>query len=216
MDGGRRMETVRAAAQHDRVAALEAKRAGVGGDVRPALVDDADDAERRRHPVDDEAVGAGEARQHPADRIGQRGDLFEAASDSFDAAVIESEPVDHGGAQVLRPGRREIERVGGKNCGGPLTQQPRCGMKRSVLLFRRRIGELARRGARQASDFAHGGADVGFGLFDLDGDGHDTRNLTDVAPFRHDFPLSTQAFGRNATQKRGLVSSRGPPMRSMQ
>ena len=101
MDRGRRVKTVRSAAQHHRVAALEAERAGVGGHVRPALVNDADDAERRRHAFDDEAVWAGEGREHPSDRIGQRGDVLEPARDRLDAAGIESEPVDQGRAQVL-------------------------------------------------------------------------------------------------------------------
>ena len=52
VDRLRGVETVGAAAQHHRVAALQAKRAGVRGDVRPAFVDDADDAERRRHALD--------------------------------------------------------------------------------------------------------------------------------------------------------------------
>ena len=71
LDGGRRANTIRAAAQHHSVAALEAERAGVGGHIGPALVDHADDAERRRHALDHEAVGAGEGREHPPDRIGQ-------------------------------------------------------------------------------------------------------------------------------------------------
>ena len=125
------------------------------------------------------------------------------------------------GLRVLRASLGEIERVGGQNLGRALAQEPRRGMKRAVLRLRRRVGELTRRGARLPSDFAHGGADVGFGLFDLDGDGHDggtglfTLNLADEARFRHDFP-SSHAFGRNAWQNRGLVSSRAPPMRSMQ
>ena len=53
VDRRRGMEAVGAAAQHRRVARLEAERAGVGGDVGPALVDDADDAERRRDALDD-------------------------------------------------------------------------------------------------------------------------------------------------------------------
>ena len=173
MDRGRRVKTVRSAAQHHSVAALEAERAGVGGDIRPALVDDADDAKRRRHPFDDEAVGAGERRQHPTDRIGQVRDLLEPARDRLDATGIESEPVDQGRAQVLRAGRPEIEPIGGENSGGALTQEPRRGVKRAVLFLRRRVGELARRGARLAPDVAHRGADVGFGLFDLNGGGHE-------------------------------------------
>ena len=155
------------------------------------------------------------------DRIRQVRDRLEPARDCFDPDGIESEPVDQGRAQILDASLGEIERVGGQNLGRALAQESRRGMKRAVLRLRRRVGELTRRGARLKSEFAHGGADVGFGLFDLDGDGHDggtglfTLNLADEARFRHDFP-SSHAFGRNAWQYRGLVSSRAPPMRSMQ
>ena len=88
VDRGGRVEAVRAAAQHHGVAAFQAERAGVRGDVRPALVDDADDAERRRHPLDDEAVRAGERREHPADRIGQRRDVLEPAGHRLDARLV--------------------------------------------------------------------------------------------------------------------------------
>ena len=44
-----RARALGAAAQDRRVAALQAQRGGVGRDVRPALVDDADDAERHAH-----------------------------------------------------------------------------------------------------------------------------------------------------------------------
>ena len=46
VDRARRAVAVGAAAQDHGVAGLERQRAGVGGDVRPALVDHADDAER--------------------------------------------------------------------------------------------------------------------------------------------------------------------------
>ena len=57
LDGAARVVAVRAAAQDRGVAGLEAQRAGVGRHVRPALVDDADDAERHAHALDVEAVG---------------------------------------------------------------------------------------------------------------------------------------------------------------
>ena len=67
-----------AAAQDRRVARFEAQRGGVGGDVRPRFVDDADHAERHAHrptwmprrPVLELA--------DLADGIGQRGDLAQA------------------------------------------------------------------------------------------------------------------------------------------
>ena len=62
-------ERIRAAAQDHRIAGLEAERAGVGRDVRPALVDDADDAERRAHALDMQAVRPVPCGDHLADRV---------------------------------------------------------------------------------------------------------------------------------------------------
>ena len=63
------------AAQQHRVAGLEADAGGVGGHVRPALVDDADHAERHPDLPQLQAVGQGRAAHHVADRVGQRGQL---------------------------------------------------------------------------------------------------------------------------------------------
>ncbi len=172
MDRGRRMETVRSAAQHHGVAALEAERARVRRHVRPALVDDADDAERRRDPLDHEAVGAREGREHAADRIGQGGDLLEAPRDRFDAGLVERETVEKGRRQSLSLAVGEIARVGGENVGRSFAQSPRGGLERPVLLLGRRVGEHARGGARLPADGAHRRADIRFGLEDLDGGGH--------------------------------------------
>ena len=70
MDGRRGIERIRAAAQDHRIAGLEAERAGVGRHVRPALVDDADDAERRAHALDLQPVRPVPFGDHLADRIG--------------------------------------------------------------------------------------------------------------------------------------------------
>ena len=53
---------------------------GVARDVRPVLVDDADDAERHAHPADPQAVGPDPAVDDLADRIGQRGHLRSPAA----------------------------------------------------------------------------------------------------------------------------------------
>ena len=74
MDRRRRIQRIRAAAQDHRIAGLEAERAGVGRHVGPALVDDADDAERRAHALDMQAVRPIPFGNHLADRIGEVGD----------------------------------------------------------------------------------------------------------------------------------------------
>ena len=55
VDRLRRAQALRAAAQDRRVPGLQAERAGVGGDVRPALEDHPDHPERRPHPPDVQA-----------------------------------------------------------------------------------------------------------------------------------------------------------------
>ena len=82
VDRGARVVALAAAAQDRRVAGLEAQRAGVAGHVRPALVDDADDAERHAHALDPQAVRARPLRDHRADRIRQRRDLLDARAPS--------------------------------------------------------------------------------------------------------------------------------------
>ena len=69
MDGGGRIERIRAAAQDHRIAGLEAERAGIRRHVRPALIDDADDAERRAHALDMQAVRPVPCGDDLADRI---------------------------------------------------------------------------------------------------------------------------------------------------
>ena len=71
----------RRAAQHDRVAGLQAQRGGVDRDVRPRLVDDGDDAERHAHLAHVQPVGQPAAVDDLADRVGQRGDLAHAGGD---------------------------------------------------------------------------------------------------------------------------------------
>ena len=162
MDRRGGMEAVGAAAQHHGVAALQAQRAGVGGDVRPALVNDADDAERRRHSLDLQAVRPLESRQDASDRIGQGGDVLEPARDCLDALGIEREPVEKGGGEALGVRLGQIARIGGQDFALALAQNPRGRENCARLGLGRRVGERARRRARRRADRAHFGADVEF------------------------------------------------------
>ncbi len=94
MDQPRGMKTLRAGAQNGGVAGLEAKPAGVGGDIGPAFENHPDHAERRRDALDAQAVGALERLQQPADGIRQVGDLFKTAGDGGDALVVEHQAVE--------------------------------------------------------------------------------------------------------------------------
>ena len=70
---------VAAAAQDDGVAGLETEGGRIDGDVRPGLVDHADDPERHPHLLDLQTLGGPPARDDLAHRVGQRGDVAQAA-----------------------------------------------------------------------------------------------------------------------------------------
>ena len=103
----------RRAAQHDRVAGLQAQRGGVDRHVRPRLVDHRDHAERHAHLADVEPVGQPAAVDHLADRVGQRGDRAHAApAIAAIRAGVERQPVHQRAREArLAPGL-EVARVG--------------------------------------------------------------------------------------------------------
>ena len=133
----RRMKAFRAAAQDRRVARFDGEPTGVGGDVRAALVDDADDPERHADARDVEPVGPGPLGEHPANRIGQRGNVLEPARHRFQPLRIEGEAVDEGGAD---PGVRRLCNVlgvGGEDFAGALADRSGRRPKRPHLGFGR-------------------------------------------------------------------------------
>ena len=73
---------VAASAQDHGVAGLEAEGGGVDGDVGPGLVDHRDDPERHAHLLDLQPFGSPPALDHLAHRVGQRGDVAQAAGDT--------------------------------------------------------------------------------------------------------------------------------------
>ena len=89
----RGIKALRAAAQDRSIARFERQPAGVGGDVGPALVDDADDAERHGDALDLKPVRPGAAIENAAHRVGKFGDRFEPGGDRFKALGIERQPV---------------------------------------------------------------------------------------------------------------------------
>jgi len=117
VDRVRRPITVRAAAQDHSIAGLERERAGVGGDVRPAFVDHADDAERHLDAFDDHAVRPGPGFADPADRIIEAAHHVEACRHCFDALIVQCEPVEHRGGQAGGLAIGEIVGVGCENLG---------------------------------------------------------------------------------------------------
>ena len=155
MDGARGMEAVGAAAQDRGVAGLQAQRAGVGRHVRPALVDDADDAERRAHALDVQAVGAIPLGDDVADRIGQFGDGADAVRHVAMRLVRQRQAVDEGGGDARPAGVVKIERIGGEDlvaCGRDGVGH---GDERGMLALGRCDGERPAGGLRLAADLGH-------------------------------------------------------------
>ena len=100
MDGARGVEALRAAAQDGGVAGLQAERAGIGGDVRPALEDHADDAERRAHALDVQAVGRVPLGDHRPTGSG-RAAIARRPSPCRDALLVERQAVEEGAGHAL-------------------------------------------------------------------------------------------------------------------
>ena len=133
-----------AAAQDRGVAGLEAERGGVGGHVGPALVDDADDAERHAHALDRHAVRPRPALGDLADRIGEVADHLDAVGHGGDALVVEREPVEEGGVGAVALGLGHVLGIGGEDLGLACADGLGDGGERLVLLRRRRQRQHAR------------------------------------------------------------------------
>ena len=149
MNGARRAEAIRAAAQDRRIAGLEAERAGIGGDVRAALVDDADDAERHAHALDGHAVRALPSLQHRADRIVERATTSRPSAIASTRLPSSVEAVEEGGGRAGGLGFGDVVRVGGEDFALRGADRLRHGGQRLVLLRRgasakTRAADLAR------------------------------------------------------------------------
>ena len=124
---------------------LRQRRAGIGGDVRPAFVDHANDAQRRAHALDLELVRHTPFRDRVADRIGQLGNGLEALPPwRRHAWCIEGEAVDEcvGAAGILGGG--EIEGIGRDDVVGFLAQGNAAAAAVSAVSFLVARGQLRR------------------------------------------------------------------------
>ncbi len=126
---------VGSAPEHDRVARLETKCAGIDRDVGARLVHDGDDPNRYRDPPYAQAVGAIDVREDVAHRILERSYLLDGFGHLFDASHIEGQPVQESIARAARPGHVNVASVGGNqiDCactktGGQLCQDGVLGL----------------------------------------------------------------------------------------
>ena len=155
MDRPRGAQAIRAAAQDRGVAGLEAQRAGVGGDIGPALVNHADNTQRRRDALDAQAIGPLEHGQHTAHGVGQIGDFLHAARHRLDALLVEGEPIHRRSERVGGLRLRHVQRVRGKDRRAGLADFRRRRAQRLVLdLGGRQRGHM-RATPRRAADIGH-------------------------------------------------------------
>ncbi len=164
MDRAARAEALGAAAQDRRIAGLEAERAGIRGDIGPALVDHADDAERHPHALDAHAVGPPPRRHDGADRILELADHIEAGRHGLDALGIERQPIEEGRRCAAGFRLGPIFRIGGEDRRARAADGLGHCRQRPVLLRGRRERQRARRLARLAADLAHRAASVAPGF----------------------------------------------------
>ena len=105
----------RAAAQQYRVARLQREAECVNGDVGPALVDDADHAERHSLLAQPQPVGERTPAQHLTDRVRELGDLAQPGRDAVDAVRAERQPIEQRVAGACRARGVQVLGVGGQN-----------------------------------------------------------------------------------------------------
>ena len=120
--------------------ALKARPAGVGGHIRPGLVDDGDDAERSPLALDLDAVVELPAVGDDADRVGQSGHLAEPGSHARDAGVCEQQPVEQRLAHTFAASLLHVIGVGGEDAGSGCVETVGHGSEGSVLLGRGGFG----------------------------------------------------------------------------
>ena len=146
MEGEVGLDRLLAAPEDHRVAALDAERGGVGRDVRAALVDEEDHAERDADLRHVEAVGAAARRDDLAHRVGQGDDRLQGLRDLLQPPLVEAaggrSPRDSGRSRARRRGRGRWRRGSRPIAGG---STPRGALQPGVLGRPRRHGQRPRR-----------------------------------------------------------------------
>ena len=138
------------------IAGLEAERAGIGRHVGPALIDDADDAERRAHALDVQAVRAGPIRRSP-----RRPDRARSAIARMPSAMSRMRSgVSFSRSMKARRGRLPRRSSGRSHWPRGSRLSPRrmaSAMATSAAFLRsaRGDGQRPRGGARLAADLGH-------------------------------------------------------------
>ena len=144
----RRVRLIRrgAAAQEHRTAGLEGQRRGVHRDVRPRLVDDADDAHRHADLADDEPVGAGPLVHHAPDGVGQRRHLVQALGHAGYAVGVEHQAVEQGLGHAALAALGHVFFIGREDLRRLFDQSLCHGTQRLVFSLSAKLGDFEARG----------------------------------------------------------------------
>lgn len=178
MDRAAGAETVRAAAQDHGIARFQAQHAGVRRNVRPALEDHADDAERHAHALDGHAVRPLPALGDGADGIGNAAHDLDALGHALDPRRRQRQAVDEGGGGIAGgAGFGDVLGIGGKDGSRIGADRPLHRFERPVLLLRRRQRQHARGGAGTGSEIGHQRLKIGIAVDGFEGGGHGVKTF---------------------------------------
>ena len=133
MEGAVGVQGFLAAAEHNGVAALDAQRGRVDGDVGPGFVNEEDDAERHGDLVDHQAVGPHAAVEDAADGIGQGGHLAQASRRGRDPVRRQPQTVLLGSSQLRGTWLGKVSGVGIEDFGAARLQSVGGGAQPSIL-----------------------------------------------------------------------------------
>ena len=132
------------AAQHDRVARLQAQGGGIDGDVGTCLIHDRDDTERNTNLAHVEPVGQAPAVDHLADGVRERDDLAHSARDRADTRLVQAQPVEQRVADVCFARELHVALVGCQELVDAALERRGDRLERGILDRGVRLRERAR------------------------------------------------------------------------
>jgi hypothetical protein len=155
MDRAIGMDRLAAPAQQHGITRTQAQCSGVGSDVGPAFVDNANQSNGNANPAEAQAVRPLAGIDHLADGIGQGCDLLYGIGNASQPGRVKPQPVEHCVGQPAGLARSEIASVRGEDFALGIAQCPSGAAQRRGLDIAPEFGQLALRaspGKRHAVD----------------------------------------------------------------
>ena len=160
-----RLDRLAPAPKDRRVARLEAQAGGVGGHVRPRLVDEADDTQRDADARDLDAARPPPRLHQRPDGVRERGDLAQPLRHLLDAGLGQRQAIEERPRRAPGPRPFDVDSVG--------LEQRRALLDEPVGHLRERVVLDLRRAERQHARGVPGGAGLGLHeVADVAGAGH--------------------------------------------